>query len=114
MKTQVGMFLFFLLCDLVISNSCWFETDEEFSARCSKEREIGKAKYKNPKKTVLKTSSKSGAGTGRTGAEGKSSSTASNWSTIGQKKPVTKPTLRQSAPSSGFAAAFGGDSDDDS
>lgn len=98
------------------SCSCWFETDEEFASRCLREREIGLTKFKNSKKKLgqNKVASKSVVMSGRSGTEGKgTTSTTSNWSTIGQKKPAAKQTPKQSAPSSGFAAAFGGDSDEE-
>jgi hypothetical protein len=95
----------------------WFETEEDFRAKCLLDEKEAKAKYSAKVKSQggKKMSSVGGGGKslgtqGRTGG----SSSASSWSTVAVKKSGGGGA--QAAPkkaASGFAAAFGADSDSD-
>lgn len=89
------------------SSRCWFEDDEEFELRCNTDMEVIKSKLS--KKSLNGPQKK--AGTGMT----KGNVTNLSWNTRTTKQAArstpAKPTPR--APSGGFAAAFGSDSDSD-
>jgi hypothetical protein len=93
----------------------WFETEEDFRAKCLLDEKEAKAKYSAKVKSQggKKPSSVGGKSLGTQGRTGGSSS-ASSWSTVAVKKGGgggSSAAPKKAA--SGFAAAFGADSDSD-
>ncbi|RHY06072.1 hypothetical protein DYB25_008562 [Aphanomyces astaci] len=88
------------IADLEEQSREWF--DDAFEAKCALDQKDADALYKK-KKAKSSSGGKSTSG----------SSSSTSWATVGKKKPVSKAAKPSTAKGSGFAAAFGNDSDSD-
>ncbi|RLO00356.1 hypothetical protein DYB28_007787 [Aphanomyces astaci] len=88
------------IADLEEQSREWF--DDAFEAKCALDQKDADALYKK-KKAKSSSGGKSTSG----------SSSSTSWATVGKKKPVSNAAKLNTAKGSGFAAAFGNDSDSD-
>lgn len=97
------------IAELEANSRGWFETEEDFEAKCKFEEKEAKTKYNNKLKLKSNDTKKSSSSTGKTTSNSK---TTTGWSTVAVKKTSTvnnNNNVKKS--SSGFAAAFDSDSD---
>lgn len=98
------------ISELEANSRGWFETDEDFQAKCKFEEKEAKTKYNN--KLKLKSNSNNKSSTSKSSNNNNKNSSTS-WSTIAVKKTSTANNNNSNVKksSSGFAAAFDSDSD---
>ena len=103
------------ILQLEMASKGWFEDQNDFDEKCKLEEKEAKSKYTAKLKAAEKKKASSKAGSGTQGRVG-SSSSASSWSTVATKKKpaATSAGIRKTSGGSGFASAFGDDSDSDS
>ena len=98
----------------------WFEDEADFQLKCKIEEKESKARYNAKLKAQAGKkgggSASSGILSGNKGTQKSSSSTSSSvagWSSIGVRKTTNTSTIGVKKATTGFAAAFGNDSDSD-